>query len=127
MRRDGRFAGRLLRVRESLEEQNTGASSLRRGRGLPCRFRRGRKPAGDWTVASARPLLQLLLAHFWPYRLPCLSLRLTDPRSLHSIGTVGSRAGLPRVAALVLQSRRRGIGASGGAVPLHVATGAPVT
>ena len=26
MRRDGRFAGRLLRVRESFEEQNTGAS-----------------------------------------------------------------------------------------------------
>jgi hypothetical protein len=28
MRRDGRFAGRLLRVRESFEEQDTGASSF---------------------------------------------------------------------------------------------------
>jgi hypothetical protein len=41
MRRDGRFTGRLLRVRESFEERNTGASSLRCGRGLPYRFRRG--------------------------------------------------------------------------------------
>jgi hypothetical protein len=40
MRRDGRFAGRPLRVRESFEERNTGTSSSRRGRGLPCRFRR---------------------------------------------------------------------------------------
>jgi hypothetical protein len=51
MRRDGRFAGRLLRVREPFEEQNTGVSSLRRGRGLLCRFRRGCKPVGDWTAA----------------------------------------------------------------------------
>jgi hypothetical protein len=28
MRRDGRFAGRLLRVRESFEEWNMGASSF---------------------------------------------------------------------------------------------------
>jgi hypothetical protein len=34
MRRDGRFAGRLLRVRESFEERNTGVSSLCRGRRL---------------------------------------------------------------------------------------------
>jgi hypothetical protein len=40
MRRDGRFAGRLLRVRESFKERNTGASSLCHGRGLPCRFGR---------------------------------------------------------------------------------------
>jgi hypothetical protein len=40
MRRDGRFTGRLLRVRESFEERNTGAPSLCRGRGLPCRFGR---------------------------------------------------------------------------------------
>jgi hypothetical protein len=33
MRQDGRFAGRLLRVREPFKEQNTGASSLLRGRG----------------------------------------------------------------------------------------------
>jgi hypothetical protein len=56
MRRDGRFAGCLLRVRESFEERNTGASSLYRGIGLSCRFRRGREPAGDLTAASARLL-----------------------------------------------------------------------
>jgi hypothetical protein len=57
MRRDERFAVHLLRVRESFEEQNTGVSSLCRGRGLPCCFRRGCEPVGDWNAASARPLL----------------------------------------------------------------------
>jgi hypothetical protein len=79
MRWDGRFMGRLLRVRESFEERNTGASSLCRGRGLSCRFRRGREPAGDLTTASARLLPQLLPAHFWPYQPPRLLPRLTDP------------------------------------------------
>jgi hypothetical protein len=79
MRQDGRFAGRLLRVRESFEEWNTGASSLCRGRGLPCCFRRGCEPVGGWTAASARPLLQLLSARLWLYQLSCLSLRLSDP------------------------------------------------
>jgi hypothetical protein len=79
MRRDGRFAGRLLRVREPFEERNMGVSSLCRGRGLSCRFRRGREPAGNLTAASARLLLQLLPARFWPCRLSCLSPRLTDP------------------------------------------------
>ena len=69
MRRDGRFSGHLLRVRESFEERNTGASFLCCGRGLPCRFRRGREPVGDLTAASARLLLPLLPAHFWPYQL----------------------------------------------------------
>jgi hypothetical protein len=67
MRRDGRFAGRPLRVLEPFEEWNTGASSSRCGRGLPCRFRRGREPAGDLTAASARLLPPLLPVHFWPY------------------------------------------------------------
>jgi hypothetical protein len=79
MRRDGRFAGRLLRVRELFEERNTGASSLCRGKGLSCRFRRGREPAGDLTAASARLLPQLLPAHFWPYQPSHLLPRLTDP------------------------------------------------
>jgi hypothetical protein len=79
MRRDGRFAGRPLRVREPFEERNTGASSSCRGRGLSCRFRRGREPAVDLIVASARLLLQLLSAHFWPYQPSCLLQRLTDP------------------------------------------------
>jgi hypothetical protein len=79
MRWDGRFVGRPLRGREPFEEWNTGASSLLHGRGLSCRFRRGREPAGDLTAASARLPLQLLPAHFWPYQPPCLSLRLTDP------------------------------------------------
>jgi hypothetical protein len=79
MRRDGRFAGHLLRVRESFEERNTGASSLCRGRGLPCRFRRGCEPVGDWTAASTCLLLQLLLVCLWSYQLSRLSPRLTDP------------------------------------------------
>jgi hypothetical protein len=79
MRRDGRFAGRLLRVREPFEERSTGVSSLLRGRGLPCRFRRGCEPVGDWTAASARLLLQLLPARLWSYQPSCLSPRLTDP------------------------------------------------
>ena len=65
MRRTGRFAGQPLCVRESFEERNTGVSSSCRGRGLSCRFRRGREPAGDLTAASARLLPQLLPAHFW--------------------------------------------------------------
>jgi hypothetical protein len=79
MRRDGRFAGRLLRVRESFEERNTGVSSSRRGRGLPCRFRRGHEPAGDLTATSARLLPPLLPVHFWPHQLSRLLPRLTDP------------------------------------------------
>jgi hypothetical protein len=77
MQRDGRFAGRPLR--ESFEERNMGASSSRRGRGLPCCFRRGREPAGDLTAASARPLPPLLLVHFWPYQPSRLLPRLIDP------------------------------------------------
>jgi hypothetical protein len=64
MRRDEQFVGRLLRVLEPFEERNTGASSSSRGRGLPCRFRRGREPAGDLTAASARLLPPLLPIHF---------------------------------------------------------------
>jgi hypothetical protein len=79
MRRDGQFAGRLLCVRESFEERNTSASSLCHGRGLSCRFRRGRELAGDLTAASARLLLQLLPGLFWPYQPPRLLPRLTDP------------------------------------------------
>ena len=79
MRRHGRFAGRPLRVRESSEERNTDAYSSCRGRGLSCRFRSGREPAGDLTAASARLLPQLLSAHFWPYQPSRLSPRLTDP------------------------------------------------
>jgi hypothetical protein len=79
MRRDERFTGRPLRVLESFEERNTGTSSLCRGRGLSCRFKRRREPAGDLTAASARLLLQLLPAHFWPYRPSRLPLWLTDP------------------------------------------------
>jgi hypothetical protein len=79
MRRDGRFTGHLLRVRESFEERNTGASFLHCGRGLPSRFNRGCEPVGDWTTASARLLLQLLPVHFWLYQLSRLSPRLSDP------------------------------------------------
>jgi hypothetical protein len=77
MRRDGDSRGG--RVRGSFEERNTGASSSRRGRGLPCCFRRGREPAGDLTAASARLLPPLLPVHFWPHQPSCLIPRLTDP------------------------------------------------
>ena len=76
-----------MRVRESFEEWNTGASSLCGRRGLPCRFRGGCEPIGGtraWLVVgpllpSVRPLLQLLLVRLWSYQLSCLSPRLTDP------------------------------------------------
>jgi hypothetical protein len=79
MRRDGRFVGRLLRVREPFEERGTGTSLLRRGRGLSRCFRKRREPGGDLTAASARLLQQLLLVRFWPHQLSCLALQLTDP------------------------------------------------
>jgi hypothetical protein len=78
MRWDGRFAGRLLRVRGPFEEWGTGASFLHRGRGLPCCFREGREPGGDLTAASARLLQQLLPVRFWPHQLSCLPPRLAD-------------------------------------------------
>jgi hypothetical protein len=68
-----------LRMREPFEERSTGALSLRRGRGLSCRFRKGREPGGDFTAAPARLLQQLLSVRFWPYQLPRLPPRLTDP------------------------------------------------
>jgi hypothetical protein len=79
MRQDGWFAGRPLRVLESFEERNMGASSSRRGRGLPCRFRRELEPAGDLAAASARLLPPLPRVHFWPYQPSCLLPQLTDP------------------------------------------------
>jgi hypothetical protein len=72
--------------------------------------------ADDLTAASARLPPPLLPAHFWPYRPSRLLPRLTGPRSMGLVGTVGSCAGLPRVAVLVPQSRRHDSGASGGAV-----------
>jgi hypothetical protein len=79
MRRDGRFARHLLRVCGPFEERSTGASFLRRGRGLPRCFRKRPEPGGDLTAASTRLLQQLLLVHFWPHQLSCLPPRLTDP------------------------------------------------
>ena len=79
MRRDEWFVRQPLCVREPFEERNTGASSSRRWRGLSRYPRRGREPAGDLTAASARLLLQLLPAHFWPYQPPRLLPWLTDP------------------------------------------------
>jgi hypothetical protein len=104
-----------------------GVSSLHRGRGLSCRFRRGREPVGDLTTASARLPLQLLPAHFRPCQPSCLPPRLTDPWPSPLIGNVGSCVGLPRVAVLVPQSRRRDIWRKWRCGSLHVITGAPVT
>jgi hypothetical protein len=56
MRRDGRFVWRPLRVQDV------------RGTG----HGRGREPAGDLTAASARLLLQLPSAHFWPCQPSCV-------------------------------------------------------
>jgi hypothetical protein len=78
MRRDGRFVGRLLRVRRPFEERGTSASFLRHGRGLSRCFRKRCEPGGDLTVASARLLQQLLPVRFWPHQLSCLAPRLTD-------------------------------------------------
>jgi hypothetical protein len=89
-------------------------------------FQEGMRACKRFDRCPARLLLQLLPILFWPYRPPRLPLRLIDPWSLCSVGTVGSCAGLPRVAALVPQSRRHDIGASGGAVSLHAVTVAPV-
>jgi hypothetical protein len=58
MRQDGRLAGYLLRVRESFEVWNMGASSLCCRRGLPCHFRGGCEHVGGtraWLVVG--PLL----------------------------------------------------------------------
>jgi hypothetical protein len=71
--------GCLFRVRGPFEERGTGASSLHRGRGLPCCFRKGHEPGGDLTAASARLLQQLLPVRFWPHQLSCLPPQLTDP------------------------------------------------
>jgi hypothetical protein len=76
MRRDEWFAGQPLR--EPFEGRNMGASSSRRGRGLPYCSRRGREPTDDLTAASARLLPPLLPAHFWPSRPSRLLSRLTD-------------------------------------------------
>jgi hypothetical protein len=116
MRWDEWFAGQPLRVREPFEERNTGASSSRRGKGLSRCPRRGRELADDLTASSARLPPPLLPAHFWPYRPSRLLPRLTDPWPMCSVGTIGPCAGSPRVAAPIPQSRRRGTGASGGAV-----------
>jgi hypothetical protein len=97
-----------------------GASLSCRGGGLSHCFRRGREPACDLAAASARLPLQLLLAHLWPCQPSCLSPRLTDPWPSPSIGAVGSCVGPPRVAVLVPQSRRPGIGAGRGVISSHV-------
>jgi hypothetical protein len=87
---------------------------------------------GGWTTAPARLLLQLLSAG--PTAAPILTADW--PVTIVLNGTVGPCAELSRVAALVLKNlpfqtpvtapRRRGIGASGGAVFSHTVTDAPV-
>jgi hypothetical protein len=79
MRRGEWFAGQPLCVREPFEEQNTGASSSRRGRGFSRCPRRGRELSDDLTTASARLPPPLLSAHFWSYRSSSLLPQLTDP------------------------------------------------
>jgi hypothetical protein len=84
LRRGVNGAGWAIRVapvaREPFEERDTGASSSRRGRGLSCRFRRGREPAGDLTAASAAVTAGPLLGHADRRACPCS--RLTRGRRL---------------------------------------------
>jgi hypothetical protein len=113
MRRDGRFAWRPLRVRtvrgtghervvftpweRALLSLQEGTRACRR---LDCCLR------SSTTAVTVGPLLTM------PTIAP--TLRLTGPWPSSLTGTVGSCVGLPRVAVLVPQSRRRNIGASGG-------------
>jgi hypothetical protein len=104
MRRSEWLAGWPLRVREPFEERITSALSSRRARGFSRCPRTGRELGYDVAAAPARLPPPLLPAHFWPHW------------PSRQAGAAGSRAGSPRVAVLVPQSRRRGSGASGGAV-----------
>jgi hypothetical protein len=63
MRRYGRFAWRLLRVR-AVRGMGHGRIDFTPWERAFRRFRRGREPAGDLTAASARLSLQLLSARF---------------------------------------------------------------
>jgi hypothetical protein len=77
MRWDGRFTGRpRARVVRGMEHGRVVFMSWERA---PLALQGGREPAGVLTAASARLLLQLLPAHFWPYQPSRLLPRLTDP------------------------------------------------
>jgi hypothetical protein len=95
-------------------------------------------PESDWWLdrCSCAPVAAITTGP--PMAMPTATpIPMADwPVTIVLNGTVGPCAELPRVAALVLKNlpfqtpvaapRRRGIGASGGAVSSHVVTGAPV-
>jgi hypothetical protein len=96
-------------------------------------------PESDWQLdrCSCAPVAAITVDP--PMAMPTVApIPTADwPVTIVLNSTVGPCARLPRVAALVLKNlpfqtpvtapRRRGIGASGGAVPSHTATGVPVT
>jgi hypothetical protein len=96
-------------------------------------------PESDWRLDRCSCATVVAITAGPPMAMPAAApIPTADwPVTIVLNGTVGPCAGLPRVAALVLKnlpfqtpviaSRRRGIGASGGAVSSHMVTGAPVT
>jgi hypothetical protein len=96
-------------------------------------------PESDWRLdrCSCAPIAAISAGP--PMAMPTVApILMADwPVTIVLNGIVGPCAGLPRVAALVLKNllfqtpvtapRRRGIGASSGAVSSHTVTGAPVT
>jgi hypothetical protein len=95
--RNGARARRLHAVREGSPVASGGDASLQ---ATYCCLR------SSAAAVTAGPLLTM------PTVVP--TPRLTDPWPSLLIGTVGSCAGVHRVAVLVPQSRRRSIGVSGG-------------
>jgi hypothetical protein len=96
-------------------------------------------PESDWRLdrCSRAPVAAITAGP--PMAMPTAAPIPTADRPVTIVlnGTIGPCVGLPRVAALVLKNlpfqtlvtapRRRGIGASSGAVSSHTETGAPVT
>jgi hypothetical protein len=95
-------------------------------------------PESDWRLDRCSRAPVAVITAGLPMALPSAApIPTADwPVTIVHNGTVGPCVGLPRVAALVLRNlpfqtlvtapRRRGIGASGGAVFSHTMTGAPV-
>jgi hypothetical protein len=96
-------------------------------------------PESDWRLDRCSCVPVATITAGSPMAMPTVAPIPTSdwPVTIVLNGTVGLCMGLPRVAALVLKilpfhilvtaPRRRGIGASGGAVSSHTVTGAPVT
>ena len=96
-------------------------------------------PESGWRLDSCSHAPVAAITAGLPMALPTVApIPTADwPVTIVLNGTIGPCVGLPRVAALVLKNlpfqtlvtapRRRGIGASSGAVSSHTVTGVPVT